>query len=421
MRIARAVVGALACASLGASCASLGGDMHLAPVYSSLHRFDGGRTTELAGGAVLFEDPPTRTLEDGTTEDVVVRLMDGEPDERFGRRVRALRPLVGEVWHAGADGDRTFEWLPPLGITRWRGEELSSYFFPFYSAKLTPENTKGRTFMMVVLPGFLWTREADGADHVAWAPFYGDMRDFLTFSRIQFVLFPLYLRTERAGNRTDNLLFPVLSWTRPIPEDEVTDPIAQLERREAHGWRVWPLFGRSQREGSYDRRFVLWPIGHVQHNHLERAPENQEHLFGVWPLFTSTRMGTYRGFTVLWPFFGWATDPRGAEEEGGEAFFALDAPWPLVRFQRGGRAKDPVTRSRIWPFFSHMRGDKLEAWSVAWPFVQWRTEDYLHHERRSLYVLPFWRGWHARGEALSGGEPFGEERADGTLSAAWGA
>lgn len=399
------------------ACASLDGDWHLAPGFSRLHRMDGGRTTELFAGMVLAEDPPTRTLDDGTEVPVRRRLADGEPDELWGRRVRVLRPLTGQTWHAEGE-DRTFEWLPPLGRTAWRGEELSSYFFPIYSARTNPANQKGRTFQMVVLPGFLWTREASGSNHVAWIPIYGDLRDFLTFSRIHFVLFPLYVRTERAGNRTDNLLFPVLSWTRPIPEDEVTDPVAQLERRELHAWRVWPLYGTARRDGSYDRHFALWPIGHWQTNHLERDEDQREHLSAVWPLFTSTRMGTYRGYTVLWPFFGWAHDPRGAETEGGEAFWALDAPWPLVRFQRGGKGEDPVSRSRIWPFFSHMKGDKLEAWSMAWPFVQWRTEDYLRYDRKSLYLLPFWRAWHAREAGPDGGAPFGERLADGTWSEA---
>ncbi|MDF1799490.1 MAG: hypothetical protein P1V81_09970 [Planctomycetota bacterium] len=400
---ARRIVRGLALgALLGAclvSCAALDSDWHLAPIYSSQHRFDGGHTTEFAGGAVLFEDPPTvaapaagakdasgKLLEPGEPRVRTARLINGELDERFGRKSRALRPLVAERWHA--DGDRTFEWLPPLGRTTWRGEELSSYFFPVYSARLTPENTKGRTFQMIVLPGFLWTQEADGTNHAAWLPFYGDLRDFLTFTRIQFVLFPLYLRTERAGNRTDSLLFPVLGYTRPLPEEEVTDPIAQLERRESHGWRIWPLYGHSRRENSYDRRFALWPILHWQDNHLERPEENHEKLRGVWPLFTSTHMGTYEGYTFLWPFFGWGRDPRGG-------FWALDAPWPLVRFQRGGANTGDVSRSRVWPLFSHMRGDNLEAWSVIWPFVQWRTESYVQSTRDSRYLLPFWRARHS--------------------------
>lgn len=367
-RGSRGLLAAIGLALLG-SCASLDSDWHLAPLVTQMNRHDGGLTREVLGGMVLAEDPPAGYKGD---------------NERIGRRVRALRPIFSDIDHV--NGDRTLEWLPPLGRTLWRGEEVTSYFFPIYTARLTPPDSKGRTFSMLVLPGFFWTRQEDGTDHLAWLPLYGDLRDFLTFSRIQFALFPLYLRTERAGNRTDNLLFPIFSWTRPIEDDGTRDEITDIEARPIRGWRVWPIVGHIQREESYDRRFFLWPVFQLQTNDLSRGEEGEQRIWSVFPLFTSTRMGSYKGYTFLWPFFGWGTDPRGD-------FWALDAPWPLVRFQRGGENTGGVVRSRIWPFYSHLKADKAESWSVAWPFVQWRHEDYRGYDRDSLYLLPFWRQW----------------------------
>ena len=352
-------------------CASLDSDWHVAPLYSSLNRFDGGQTTEMLGGMYLAEDPPEGYK---------------GKDELTGRTVRALRPLFSTIDHV--NGDRTIEWLVPLGKTRSVEDEAQSRFFPFYTARITPPDGKGRTFSLLFLPGFLWTQDQDGKNNWAWLPIYGDLDDFLTFSRIQFVLFPLYLRTERAGNRTDNVLFPVFSWTRPTDIDP-DDPAANLERREIHGWRFWPFFGHVERDESYDRTFALWPVFHFQENNLERGPDKLTKQWAVFPLFTSTRMGTYRGYNVLWPFFGWATDPRGD-------FWSLDFPWPIVRFQRGGENAGDVTRSRIWPFFAHLDDDGINAWSVAWPIVHWRTEDYRGYDRKSVYVLPFWRSWTSR-------------------------
>lgn len=358
---------AAVCAGLLGSCASLEDDWHVAPFYSSLDRHDGGRTTEILGGMYLAEDPPPG--------------YEGS-DEETGRRVRALRPFFSNVDHV--DGTRTIEWLVPLGKTRYEEEETSSRFFPFYTARATPPDGKGRVFSLLVLPGIFYTEDEGGDSQWAWLPFWGDLENFLTFSRLRFILFPLYLHTERAGNRTDNLLFPVFSWTRPVGV-EPGDPVAPLEERAVRGWRVWPLFGHVEREESYDRTFALWPVFHLQHNHIERG-ENSTKQWAVFPFFTSTRMGTYRGYTVLWPFFGWATDPRGD-------FWSLDAPWPIVRFQRGGENTGDVSRSRVWPFFSHMRGDGIEMWSVAWPIVQWNVQDYRGFDKRAQYVLPFWRSW----------------------------
>ena len=71
-------------------CASLDSDWHVAPLYSSLNRFDGGQTTEMVGGMYLAEDPPEGYK---------------GKDEFTGRTVRALRPLFSTIDHV--NGDRT--------------------------------------------------------------------------------------------------------------------------------------------------------------------------------------------------------------------------------------------------------------------------------------------------------------------------
>lgn len=368
MRLGRTWLAAAVMASL-VSCAGLDADWHVAPLFTRMHRADGGHTTEALGGMYLAEDPPADYA---------------GKDEETGRTVRALRPFFSTVDHV--NGDRTVEWLVPLGKTTYKGDEVTSRFFPFYTARITPADSKGRTFSALFLPGVFWTQDEHGENDFAVLPFYGELEDFLTFTRLKFVLFPLYLQTERAGNRTDNVLFPFFSWTRPLAEEPVAEGAEPpLEERAIHGWRVWPLFGHVEREESYDRTFVLWPVFNVQHNNIERGA-NSTKQWSVFPLFTSTRMGSYRGYTVLWPFFGWATDPRGD-------FWSLDAPWPLVRFQRGGANTGDVSRSRVWPFFSHMRGDGIEMHSVAWPLVQWSHQDYNGFDKDAAYVLPFWRSW----------------------------
>jgi hypothetical protein len=89
---------------------------------------------------------------------------------------------------------------------------------------------------------------------------------------------------------------------------------------------------------------------------------------------------------VLWPFFGYASDPRGD-------YWALDAPWPLVRFERGGLNTPVVTKSRIWPFFGHLEADELEQWQFLWPIIHRRSETYADSSRESFWVVPFWQSF----------------------------
>jgi hypothetical protein len=115
-----------------------------------------------------------------------------------------------------------------------------------------------------------------------------------------------------------------------------------------------------------------------------------------WPLFGRKRQATFRATTVAWPFFGWSHDPE-------TGFFGLDMPWPIVRFLRPGTTGGPV-RSRVWPFYSHYKGDNLESTWYLWPLFNFREEHSRLGRRESEYFLPLWQKWtyHHREGGTSG-------------------
>jgi hypothetical protein len=222
---------------------------------------------------------------------------------------------------------------------------------------------------MLSLPGiFVRSNDRRGTDFL-WLPFYGDIEDFLTYERLSFVLFPFWARTERQGRTTQSVLFPFLAWTRG---------------GGSSGFRIWPFYGRIRLADRYDRFFVLWPLYHHARNHLGGGAEEPEHTWLLFPLVGHTTRGTYRATTVLWPFFGYARDARSD-------FWALDAPWFLVRIQRG---PGEVERTRFWPLWSHVRTDSgLEAWNWLWPLGHLRQETYPDSRRTSSWFIPFWQRW----------------------------
>lgn len=344
--LVRAVLlAALACV-LGA-CAGLGSEIHLEPFYSQHDMAGGGREREALAGFYLAQDEPV------------------------GARtsVRALRPLWSR--RVDPDGARVTNVLFPLGLDRRTEDSTTTMFLPLFYFQARPVAGGGSRWDLVSLPGILWTRGEEGKQRLAWFPFGGAVNRLFTFDRIVFVLFPLYLRTEMAGTTSYHVLFPIFGWSKGP---------------KSSSWRVWPLAAHAQKKGSYDRWFWLWPILHW---HRARDPGTEQlsaTKFLFFPLYGRTRVGTYRSHTVLWPFFGWATDPRAN-------FWAWDGPWPFVRIQRGGKAPLAEARTRVWPFFSHFRGDRLEAHSVLWPIFHARHEDYAHAERRSFYAVPFWQSW----------------------------
>ncbi|MEW6072420.1 MAG: hypothetical protein AB1726_07460 [Planctomycetota bacterium] len=342
--LARAIL-ALA-AALG-GCAAPGADVHLAPLYTRIRTADGGVEVEALGG-----------------------LVQRRRDAASGRFESAT---LGPLWSLDVAADRTWSshFLVPLGYTSRRGGQGTSFLLPVYWWRETEREDGSSEWGLIALPGVLVRSNERQGTEVAWFPVAGSLSNFLTYDHIGFFLWPLYVQSRRGERVSRHFLFPILGWTQGGGEASL---------------RLFPLFGRTRLEGRYRRSFYLWPILHFQRNYLGGGGEEPERVWWVFPLAGRKERGTYRATTVLWPFFGYARDPRSG-------FWALDAPWPFVRLQRG---PGDVTRTRFWPFYGHMRGDGLESTTFLWPIGHVRHERGAAADRDSVYVVPLWQSWDRR-------------------------
>ena len=84
---------------------------------------------------------------------------------------------------------------------------------------------------------------------------YGTVKYRLGYSRLSWVLFPLYLESTRKG--TDTTYTP---W-----------PFVRVMRGERNGFAVWPLFGESKGPGPARQFYILWPF--IWSNVTEPDPE----------------------------------------------------------------------------------------------------------------------------------------------------
>ncbi|QDU85828.1 hypothetical protein Pla163_29690 [Planctomycetes bacterium Pla163] len=373
--IARLVLAALALV-LTSACASVDSDIHLAPFWTQSATADDRIEREALGGAYLerrFE--PTGELE-----------------------VRALKPLVS--WRQVGPEEEKVEFLAPLGYWRSKVDSTWGLMLPLLYWRTAPGDwsfeARGveappeapeREIDVLLLPGFIWSRNARGASKFGIFPIYGELDKFLTWDRVRFVLFPLYVSARRGKSVTHNVLFPVIGWTVGTKDGSPAKP------GTSH-WRVWPLVSRNAEAGKHSRWTVLWPIFHWNVDGLWKEPAQRRRAFAVLPLFGRTAQGTYRSYSFLWPFFGYAHDPRGRDPKTGKGgFWAWDGPWPFVRLQGGGQNPLATERTRVWPLYSHFEGNGIVADSYLWPFIHDRQEDTPGFRRASFYVLPFYQGW----------------------------
>ncbi len=233
-----------------------------------------------------------------------------------------------------------------LNLIRRASHEDSDYrstqIFPFYFSRQTGDpETSYRA---------LW-------------PIGGTLRNFLWRDRMDFIAWPLFLRTEKGTE---------IRYSTPWPF------IQYRTGEDARGFGLWPIYGRFQREADYDRTWALWPlIYHYRDNLDQEVPYER---FGILPLYASERADGMRSQTFLWPFFGYTreNEPRPLYRENRYL-------WPF--FVQGRGEEKHVNR---WmPFYTHeSRGDQSKHWYL-WPVLKREHTQLPALERQRTQVLFF--------------------------------
>jgi hypothetical protein len=360
--IRRASIAALAAAVFGASCAGPGSERHIPPLFTEISTAGGGTELEALGG--------------------ILRIRRTRPDGPL--RQWALRPLV--IHDRADDGDSVTHFLTPLGFSQSGGGEYTWQLLPITRYHEREYENGDVEWQLLTLPFIYWSKQPDGRICRAWFPFGGVMEHFLSYDRLMFVLFPIYVESEQDGRTTHTVLWPIFSWMSGDSK-EVRDARGETDRHaleEGSGFHIWPLYGYTRVEQSYDQRFALWPIFHWQHNELANPPDKQEFKWFFFPVIGRTTRDTYKSTTLLWPFFGWASDPK-------TGMWSWDGPWPIVRLYYD--PVDDVQRTRFWPFYSHFHGEGLDSNWYLWPILNVRHEEYERGYLDGLYIIPFWRAW----------------------------
>ncbi len=280
----------------------------------------------------------------------------------------SLRPFLWTRIEVPSEQARLREVLWPLYSDRARAERFAWRFLLAYGADFDVNDPASRHYTWV-LPFWFHGRNAEGRRYAALFPVGGTLRDFLTYDRIRFALFPLWIETLKRDVRGRNWLWPIF---------------ARIDGGGQSGWRVFPLAGRRRKEGDWDRHFVLWPIWTYARYHREPTAGT---MWVLMPLFGRAERGVESYWTLLPPFFHY-TRGRGRNE----GYRRLLAPWPLVRIEDsptvrkrhfwplyarterlGGRGRETHV---LWPLFrhslTHTRFETREAWSLA-PLLHWAT------------------------------------------------
>lgn len=283
--------------------------------------------------------------------------------------------------HRGIGEEKGFR---PIFMTATLGDaHEGNFLYPFFVWRRYPDS---RFFSFFNLVNFRTHAqpEAKGDDHFDVWPIYfsrdsgdpdqdyravfplgGIIKNRFGRDRIRFVLFPLYSQTEKSGKRTTNAPWPFLSFT---------------SGEGHHGFEFWPLFGRTARDGDYERQFYLWPFGYKSATRLsEPVPDVK---LGVLPFYARDTGPGHLSETYAWPFFGYThrTAPYRYDEK---RYF-----WPLLVQGHG----DQRLVNRWAPFYSHSNIKGSDKTWYLWPVyrdLKWETDELAQRKQQVLFFF-YW-------------------------------
>ena len=289
---------------------------------------------------------------------------------------------VGPLFFTQAGPGFTQTGLRPLYLETTAGEKVEgSLLYPFFTWRRQPDYRIFSFFQLVntrsdatgtgpaderfdVWPFWFSREDGDPAtSYRAFFPFGGVIKQRFGHDRIAFTAFPLYAHTEKAGRHITHAPWPFLRFIGGDGHE---------------GFEFWPLYGRIHRDGDYDRRFWLWPLGYKSARNL--ADPVPDVKFGVLPFYTRDTGPGYINENYAWPFFGYSdrTEPYRYHERR--------YLWPFLVQGRG----DDRLVNRWAPFYTHSVIKGTDKTWLVWPLYRqqrWAADGVAQEKVTFLYFL----------------------------------
>lgn len=269
----------------------------------------------------------------------------------------ALRPLFYRA--VDNSGRSRTDVLYPLLIHKKEKDRSSIQVFSIlnYDFGEPDSGSRNRSYFFP----FLFYGEEEQGKYFAFFPIRGTLYNWFGRDRISFTLFPLYSRTERGTQKIDNILWPFF---------------AKIGGENESGFKFWPFYGQSQKEGVYRKAFFLWPIFFSERTDLDT--DDPVTLKAAWPFYINKESRTKSYQAYLWPFFF-----KTADYEKG--YSSWNAPWPLIKWTKGERRYG----KRILPFYADETVEENRKRWFLWPIYKIEELNSDLVERRRDRILFF--------------------------------
>ncbi len=280
-----------------------------------------------------------------------------------------IRPFF---YHVSRKGElkRETMFLWPFGRYSVKPGQATVQLLPLFTYRVRYNERKVLDADWILFPLiFIGTDEKEGR-YFGFFPFGGTMRGLLGKQKIEFIMFPLYMKTYEHGYTGVHYFFPFYQ---------------QAEGRGKTSFAILPFYAYKKKEGQYDRRSYMWPFVHLQWNMLHT--DDPVRTIAVLPFYGQdiSVSGKNVSRTFMWPFFHYRI-------HSGTGYREFNMPWPFFR----SLSSKKIDHLRFWPFYSrwHHKTRKIVDYQFLWPFGWYSTYDERDYTKQSIWALPFFWDHH---------------------------
>jgi hypothetical protein len=283
-------------------------------------------------------------------------------ERKQSERDLALRPLF-YFTSDKSRGAAQLEILYPL-VSYKHDKEVVSYRILILLSYFSNQSNSSSQRNFALFPLLFYKEKNSDPRQYAVFPLIGHYYNWLNRDEISYVMFPLYSHTKRHGTYVDNYLWPFFA---RISGDSPAET----------GFKIWPLYGYSEKPGVYQKRMFLWPLWISED--LQQNSDNPISLRYSFPLYLHGESPLKSRRTFLWPFFSYVDDRKNG-------YIQWTFPWPLFSYTKG----EHWFGYKALPLISDMTVNSKRTRNFLWPLFRIEDQQFStisQHRTRVLFFL----------------------------------